>query len=336
MEKARLPCPGRVRVVEIKFEAGMRKNELRATYKFYRRNESSKSWRSRYTPRWKRFLTDVLLKTWELTRVDRLTAISQLAHERTSLSTPPSPQSSQRELVQMHTQFEPKSRLEADLSPSRATATILNAAPDAQNSYTQANQHSGGGRTEEKRDRVNQQQIDRSGISNRTRARGTEIEAGTTSAYGWTAFPAERQGAAIEMRVGQNGGPLPFEAITDFGEPIVYFLYFLHGLQEGRFLQQRRAFFATKPGLRRTRVTIPGVSCNSFHAKGHGGGGGRDGRRCREGLRLGRAVRREDEVKPAPALRFRAERLWAGEAQVEAEGNEVTLPVKEPRAATTL
>jgi hypothetical protein len=136
--------------------------------------------------------------------------------------------------------------LEADLSPSRATATILNAAPDAQNSYTQANQHSGGGRTEEKRDRVNQQQIDRSGISNRTRARGTEIEAGTTSAYGWTAFPAERQGAAIEMRVGQNGGPLPFEAITDFGEPIVYFLYFLHGLQEGRFLQPRRAFFATK------------------------------------------------------------------------------------------
>jgi hypothetical protein len=142
----------------------------------------------------------------------------------------------------MHTQFEPKSRLEADLSPSRATATILNAAPDAQNSYTQANQHSGGGRTEEKRDRVNQQQIDRSGISNRTRARGTEIEAGTTSAYGWTAFPAERQGAAIEMRVGQNGGPLPFEAITDFGEPIVYFLYFLHGLQEGRFLQQSQGY----------------------------------------------------------------------------------------------
>jgi hypothetical protein len=31
------------------------------------------------------------------------------------------------------------------------------------------------------------------------------------------------------MRVGQNGGPLPFEAIIDFGEPIVYFLYFLHG-----------------------------------------------------------------------------------------------------------
>ncbi len=57
---------------------------------------------------------------------------------------------------------------------------------------------------------------------------------------------------------------------------------------------------------------------------------------CREGLRLGRAVRREDEVEPAPALLFRAERLAAGEAQVEAEGDEVTLQVEEPRTATTL
>ncbi len=43
-----------------------------------------------------------------------------------------------------------------------------------------------------------------------------------------------------------------------------------------------------------------------------------------------------DEAKPAPALRFRAGRLWAGEAQVEAEGYEVTLPAEEPRTATTL
>jgi hypothetical protein len=137
------------------------------------------------------------------------------------------------------------------------------------------------------------------------------------------------------MRAGQNGGPLPFEAIIEFGEPIIHFVYFLHGLQEGRFLQQRRAFFATEPGLRRTRVTIPGVSCNSFYAKALGGGGGRDGRRCRERLRLGRAVRREDEVKPAPALLLRAARLGAGEAQVEAEG-EVTLQVEEPMTAATL
>ncbi len=53
-------------------------------------------------------------------------------------------------------------------------------------------------------------------------------------------------------------------------------------------------------------------------------------------MRLGRAVRREDEVKPAPALRFRAERLGAGEAQVEAERDEVTLPAEELRTATTL
>ena len=298
-------------------------------YKVHRRNESSKSWRSRYTPRWKHFLTDGPLRTWESARVDRLTAAAQLAHERAGLSAPHTLPSSQRDLVNMRVLFKPKSRLEADLSPSRATATTLNAAPDAQNSYTQANHNSGGGRTEETRDRVNQQQIDRSRISNRTRARGTEIAAGTTSADGWTTFPAKRQVAAIEMRVGQNGGPLPFEAIIDFGEPIVYFVHFLRG-------PSRRAFFATKPGLRRTRVTIPGVFCNSFYAKGHGGGGGRDVGRCREGLRLGRAVRREDEVKPTSALRFRAERLGAGEAQVEAEGDEEKLPAKEPKTATTL
>jgi hypothetical protein len=305
-------------------------------YKFHRRKESSKSWRSRYTPRWKRFLTDGPLKTWESTRVDRLTAISQLAHERAGLSAPHTLPSSQRDLVNMRALTKPKSRLEADLSPSRASPTRCNVALDAQNNYTTDNLNRGGGRTEEERDRINQQQINRSRNSNRTQACGTEIEAGTASAYGWTTFPAERQVTAIEMRVGQNGGPLPFEAIIDFGEPIVYFLPFLHGLQEGRFLQQRRAFFATEPGLLRTRVTIPGVSCNSFHAKGHGGGGGRDGGRCREWLRLGRAVRREDEAKPASASLFRAERLGAGEAQVEMEGEKVTLPVEEPRTAATL
>jgi hypothetical protein len=321
---------------EINLEAGMVNYELCIMYKVHRRNESSKSWRSRYTPRWKRFLTDGPLKTWESTRVDCLTAISQMGHERAGLSAPHTLPSSQRDLVNMRALTKPKSRLEEDLSPSRASTTRRNVALDAQNNYTIANQHSGGGRTEEKRDWVNQQQIDRSRISNRTRARGTEIAAGTTSAYGWTTFPAEREVAAIEMRVGQNGGPLPFEASFDFGEPIVYFLYFLRGLQEGRFLQQRRAFLATEPGLLRTRVTIPGASCNSLYAKGHGGGGGRDGGRCREWLRLGRAVRRADEAKPASALLLRAGRLGAEEAQVEMEGDKVTLPAKEPRTATTL
>jgi hypothetical protein len=59
-------------------------------------------------------------------------------------------------------------------------------------------------------------------------------------------------------------------------------------------------------------------------------------RQCREGLRLGRAVRRADEVKPASALLFRAVRLGAEEAQVEAEGDEVTPPAEEPRTAITL
>ena len=65
-------------------------------------------------------------------------------------------------------------------------------------------------------------------------------------------------------------------------------------------------------------------------------GVGRDVGRCRAGMRLGRAVRRENEVKPVQVLGLRAASLWAGEAQVEAEGDEEKLPAKEPKTATTL
>jgi hypothetical protein len=51
------------------------------------------------------------------------------------------------------------------------------------------------------------------------------------------------------MRVGQNDGPLPFEASFDFGEPIVYVLYFYTDFKkgvfcnkEGRFLQQSQVY----------------------------------------------------------------------------------------------
>ena len=153
---------------------------------------------------------------------------------------------------------------------------------DAQMNYTREHHNSGGGRTEETRDRVNQQQIDRSRISNRTRARGTEIAAGTTSADGWTTFPAKRHVAEIERRVGQNGGPLPFEAIIDFGKPIVYFVHELArqrattvedvlrrtGQRRERGFKNRRtlrAFFATKRRLLRTCVTTSDVFCNKVY-----------------------------------------------------------------------
>ena len=60
------------------------------------------------------------------------------------------------------------------------------------------------------------------------------------------------------------------------------------------------------------------------------------GVRCREELRLGRAVRNANRGKPDRVLRLRAASLRAGEAQVEAEGDEVTLPVEEPMTAATL
>ena len=64
------------------------------------------------------------------------------------------------------------------------------------------------------------------------------------SADGWTTFPAERQGAVIEMRAGQRGGPLPFEASFDFGERII------------------KTKVTAKRWLRRTRDINSGVFCN--------------------------------------------------------------------------
>ena len=223
----------------------------------------------------------------------------------------------------------PKSRAEADLSPSRATATILNAAPDARYIYTQADYNSGGDRTEEKRDRINQQQIDRSRNSNWTQAGGTEITVGTTSAYGWTTFPAEKQVAAIEMRAGQNDGPLPFEASFEFGDTII-----------------NRALATAKRWIRRLRGKRKGVFCNKVHviwksrnifldkenqeggannlvfqSRGtsiHSKGNGRIGGRATFGwVSVTRDRRRErSKHQPNAALRFRVERLAAGLEQI--------------------
>ena len=312
---------------------------------------------------------------------------------------------------------------EANISPTRAAAPACHNALAAQQYYLPANQNSGGGRTEETRDRVNQQQIDRSRNNNRTRARGTEITAGTTSADGWTTVPTERQVAAVEMRVGQNGGPLPFEAIIDFGEPIINgasgkkiildkenqdggaknFVFQLRGTSTGNRQIDERASFgwvtvardqrrertnhqpkavlhptgearlaegserqiderasfgwitvAQDQRRERTNHQPKAVlhptgdarlaeeleqrrgACNSFYAKAHGGGGGRDGGWGREGRRLGRAVRRENGVKPGQVLRLRAASLWAGEAPVEMEGTKATRLIAEPMTATAI
>ena len=130
----------------------------------------------------------------------------------------------------------------AEISPSRAGAPMHADALDAQRGNRQEYHKSGGGRTEKTREQVKWQQIVRSENDNRTGARERKITTGMASADGWTKFPAKRQVAAIEMRVGQNGGPLPFEAIIDFDEPIVYFVYFLHGPSRRAFLQQSQVY----------------------------------------------------------------------------------------------
>ena len=190
-------------------------------YKFHRRNESSKPWRSRYTPRWKSLYKDWARRLGCRRGTIYSNAASQLDHRRATLSRSSVRMAPESNLEAKYAKWQLNTNFKAEISPSRAGAPMHADALDAQMNYTREHHNSGGGRTEETRDRVNQQQIDRSRISNRTRARGTEIAAGTTSADGWTTFPAKRQVAAIEMRVGQNGGPLPSEAIIDLGAPII-------------------------------------------------------------------------------------------------------------------
>ena len=216
-KKARLPCPGRVGWRNKKLKAGMVKNELRSMYNFHRRNESSKPWRNRYTPKWKSLYKDRALRLGSRRGTIYSNATSQLDRPRATVSRSSAimAPSSNLEANYLSSNFYTNS--EANISPSRAGAPMHADALDAQKNYTREHHNSGGGRTEKTRDRANQQQIDRSENKNRTQARGTEIAAGTTSADGWATIPAKRQVATMKMRVGQNGGPLPSEAITSFG-----------------------------------------------------------------------------------------------------------------------
>ena len=240
-------------------------------------------------------------------------------------------------------------KFKGDISPSGAGALKHADALDAQKKYTLGNHNSGGGRTEKTRDRVKWQQIVRSENDNRTGARGRKITTGMASADGWTTFHAKRQVAAIEMRVGQNGGPLPSEAIIDLGAPIINNVQEMgtkltatvrdasalksqHESVHFRNRRTLRAFFATKRRLRRN-------TCKKRPKLGYvSGDEEKDAtvERCRKGLRLGRAVRNANKGKPDRVLHLRVASLRAGEAQVEAEGDEVTLPVEEPMTAATL
>ena len=321
-----------------------------STYKFHRRNESSKPWRSRYTPRWKSLYKDWTLRLGCRRGTIYSNAASQLDHRRATLSRSSVRMAPESNLETKYAKEKVNTKFKGDISPSRAGAPMHADALDAQRGNRQEYHNSGGGRTEKTREQVKWQQIVRSENDNRTGARERKITTGMASADGWTTFPAKRQVAAIEMRVGQNGGPLPSEAIIDLGAPIINNLPEVatkltatvrdasalksqHESVQFRNRRTLRAFFATKRRLLRTRIPTSGVFCNGFYADEETDA---MGVRCREELRLGRAVRNANRGKPDRVLRLRAASLRAGEAQVEAEGDEVSLPVEEPMTAITL
>ena len=162
-------------------------------YNSHRRNESSKPWRNRYTPKWKSLYKDWALRPGSRRGTIYSNATSQLDRRRATVSGSSARKAPSGNLEANHRSSNFYTNFETNISPTRAGAPMHADALDAQMNYTREHHNSGGGRTEETRDRVNQQQIDRSRISNRTRARGTEIAAGTTSADGWTTLLAKRQ-----------------------------------------------------------------------------------------------------------------------------------------------
>ena len=218
--------------------------ETRNMYKVHRRNESSKTWRSRYTPRWKSLYKDWARRLGCRCGTIYSNAASQLDHRRATLSRSSVRKAPESNLEAKYAKQKVNTNFKADNSPSRAGALKHADALDTQRGYTPGNHNSGGGRTEKTRDRGERQRIRRSENDNRTRAHRRKITTGMASADGWTTFPAERQGAVIEMRAGQRGGPLPFEASFDFGERII------------------KTKVTAKRWLRRTRDINSGVFCN--------------------------------------------------------------------------
>jgi hypothetical protein len=200
-------------------------------------------------------------------------------------------------------------------------------------------------------DQVGRRQTDRSRNRKRTRARGTEITAGMASEDEWTTFFARRQVAAIEMRVGQNGGPLPFEASFESLRPIVNNLrgvvtkllatvrdafalnwqhcgpQFCNRRTSKRFLQQNGVYSGH----------VSGVFCNSCYADGHEAETDAIEGLCKVWTQPGRAGRKGILLDAGPSGNDVGGVATRGTTmEMEAEGNEVKLPVKEPRTATTL
>ena len=128
------------------------------------------------------------------------------------------------------------------------------------------------------------------------------------------------------MRVGQNGGPLPSEAIIDLGAPIINNVQEIgtkltatvrdasalksqHESVHFRNRRTLRAFFATKRRLRRK------TCCKKRPKLGYvSGDEEKDAtvERCRKGLRLGRAVRNANKGKPDRVLHLRVASLSEG------------------------
>ena len=97
------------------------------------------------------------------------------------------------------------------------------------------------------------------------------------------------------------------------------------------------AIFATKRRLLRTRIIISGVFCNSFYADGDESEQGAIEGLCKVWTQPGRARHTGilSDVDPSGIFVERVATRGVT-VEVEKEGEEGTLPVKEPRTATTL
>jgi hypothetical protein len=198
------------------------------------------------------------------------------------------------------------------------------------------------------------QEIDQKPGGGTRRERQEKLATGMVLPDGWAIIPANRQVAAYVVRTGHFGGPPAFQAFFESLGPIVNNLqevvtkllatvrdaFALNWQQCGPQFCNRRtlgAIFATKRRLLRTRIIISGVFCNSFYADGDESEQDAIEKLCSGWTQPGRARHTGilSDVDPS-GIFVEGVATRGVTVEVEREGEEVTLPVKEPRTATTL
>jgi hypothetical protein len=335
---------------------GLLQNGIVIVIRYERQQESKVPWHMRFTP------------SWQFTLEDRLRADHQRRRQQQALRLMTVRTDGPGSDVYMGKRLElTTEKLRAyPVCTSWSTGTNVKREPDDGRNVFKVNALVAGLRTPNVRNISGErrcgkglhggrlQEIDQKPGGGTRRERQEKLATGMVLPDGWAIIPANWQGAACVVRTGHFDGPPAFQASFESLGPIVNNLqevvtkllatvrdaFALNWQQCGPQFCNRRtlgAIFATKRRLLRTRIIISGVFCNSFYADGDESEQGAIEGLCSVWTQPGRASHTGilSDVDPSGIFVERVATRGAT-VEVEKEGEEGTLPVKEPRTATTL